>query len=73
MGILSERRALSPYGMSGGEPGSRGVNLFRRHGTDHYISIGGKASLHVDPGDVVRIETPGGGGYGMFPHKNVEV
>jgi 5-oxoprolinase (ATP-hydrolysing) len=56
--ILSERRAMNPFGLAGGEPGERGRNLW--NGRD----VGGKARFSAQPGDVVRIETPGGGGYG---------
>jgi 5-oxoprolinase (ATP-hydrolysing) len=56
--ILSERRTRSPFGLRGGEPGASGCN--RHNGRD----VGGKASFDVRPGDRVRIETPGGGGFG---------
>jgi len=56
--ILSERRATQPFGLAGGEPGQSGKNLV--NGRD----VGGKASLHLQIGDRLRIETPGGGGYG---------
>jgi 5-oxoprolinase (ATP-hydrolysing) len=61
--ILSERRALQPYGMAGGGPGARGLNtLIARSG--RRVNVGGKASLSVAAGDRLLIETPGGGGYG---------
>ena len=56
--ILSERRALAPFGLAGGAPGERGRNTHA--GRD----VGGKASFDVAAGERVRIETPGGGGYG---------
>jgi 5-oxoprolinase (ATP-hydrolysing) len=56
--ILSERRTTRPFGLAGGEPGMPGRNLL--NGRD----LGGKASVHVRCGDRLRIETPGGGGYG---------
>jgi 5-oxoprolinase (ATP-hydrolysing) len=56
--ILSERRMRAPFGLAGGDPGAAGRNL--HNGRD----VGGKASFEVAPGDRVRIETPGGGGYG---------
>jgi 5-oxoprolinase (ATP-hydrolysing) len=61
--ILSERRVFPPYGLAGGEPGQRGLNLLIRKG-GHVIGLGGKNEVRVDPGDRIRIETPGGGGYG---------
>jgi 5-oxoprolinase (ATP-hydrolysing) len=56
--ILSERRERAPFGLRGGGPGARGRNF---HGGRE---VGGKASFEVRAGDRVRIETPGGGGYG---------
>ena len=59
--ILSERRDRAPFGLEGGEPGRPGRNL--HNGRD----VGGKASFDVEAGDRVRIETPGGGGFGPKP------
>ena len=47
MGILSERRTLAPYGMAGGLPGARGLNLLIRGEDSVIVNIGGKASIHV--------------------------
>ena len=62
--ILSERRAFAPYGMGGGHPGSRGVNTLIRAGTGARLGLGGKSTVDVSAGDRLRIESPGGGGYG---------
>jgi 5-oxoprolinase (ATP-hydrolysing) len=62
--LLSERRVFYPYGMNGGSDGARGVNMLYRHQTRSTFNLGGKASFHVDKGDVLTINTPGGGGYG---------
>ncbi len=56
--ILSERRTRPPFGLEGGDPGLAGRNLW--NGRD----VGGKAKFRAQAGDRVRIETPGGGGYG---------
>jgi 5-oxoprolinase (ATP-hydrolysing) len=56
--ILSERRTRAPFGLAGGEPGLRGRNL---HGGRE---LPGRCSLDVAAGERLRIETPGGGGYG---------
>lgn len=64
MSILSERRALQPYGMKGGDPGSRGLNTLTLKGDGRTISLGGKNTVTVAPGDVLTIFTPGGGGFG---------
>jgi 5-oxoprolinase (ATP-hydrolysing) len=61
--ILSERRVFAPYGLEGGEPGKRGLNLLIRK-DGQVIGLGGKNEVHVEAGDRIRIETPGGGGYG---------
>jgi len=60
--ILSDRRLRGPYGLSGGRDGAPGNNFLVR-GTRR-SGIAGKARFEVEPGDVLRIETPGGGGYG---------
>lgn len=65
--ILSERRAFRPYGLAGGFPGARGRNTLLRAGGGGPISLGGKSSVAVSPHDRLRIETPGGGGYGTPP------
>ena len=64
MSILSERRVLHPYGMAGGEDGACGRNLLvRNDGT--IVNLGGRCSAPIDTGERLRIETPGGGGYGL--------
>lgn len=60
--ILSERRAFQPYGMEGGAPGERGLNLLQRAG--RVINLGGKNTVSVSNGDRLTICSPGGGGYG---------
>jgi N-methylhydantoinase B/oxoprolinase/acetone carboxylase alpha subunit len=62
--ILSERREFAPYGVLGGTKGRKGRNiLIPRKGTKK--ALGSKENLNVQPGDILRIETPGGGGYGQ--------
>jgi N-methylhydantoinase B/oxoprolinase/acetone carboxylase alpha subunit len=61
--ILSERRKFSPYGVLGGEDGKKGKNILIPY-KGKKKNLGPKANLKVQPGDVLRIETPGGGGYG---------
>jgi N-methylhydantoinase B/oxoprolinase/acetone carboxylase alpha subunit len=61
--IISERRRFSPYGLEGGGKGKKGVNrLIRSNGQK--IKLGSKVNFIADTGDVLHIETPGGGGYG---------
>ncbi len=64
--ILSERRVYQPYGLEGGEPGKRGKNIFIRNNGET-INLGGKNEVKAEKGDRIRIETPGGGGYGKKP------
>ena len=60
--ITSERRERSPYGLRGGAPGAPGRNLLLRDG--HEQALSGKVRLDLEAGDVLRLETPGGGGWG---------
>jgi len=61
--LLSERHTSHPYGAQGGEPGGCGRNtVIRADGSVETVPA--KAWLELRPGDRLRIETPGGGGYG---------
>ncbi|KAH8892112.1 hypothetical protein GQ53DRAFT_841002 [Thozetella sp. PMI_491] len=65
--ILSDRRVHSPYGLAGGLPGKTGVNYafkFNEAGTLEKINLGGKAVINLLPGEIMQINTPGGGGWG---------
>ncbi|MDQ3665756.1 MAG: hydantoinase B/oxoprolinase family protein [Acidobacteriota bacterium] len=62
MSLLADRRNHAPYGLSGGEEGAVGHDAIIRHGSSRQIAS--KGSWELQPGDRVRIETPGGGGYG---------
>jgi len=61
--ILSSHRRIPPYGLAGGEPGQVGRNSVER-ANGKVESLGGCAETMMRPGDVLVIETPGGGGYG---------
>ena len=63
VGLLSERRAVAPYGMHGGEDGSRGKNLLI-HPDGRVQSFGAKNTAKVPKNSRICILTPGGGGYG---------
>lgn len=64
---LSQHRRVPPYGLAGGAPGALGANRVERaDGT--VVRLGGSDSVDVGRGDVLVIETPGGGGYGPPPH-----
>lgn len=78
--ILSERRVCRPYGLEGGEDGVCGENIWVRRadkraqgeaageGKDgwRYISLGGKNSAQMQPGERIIVRTPGGGGWGAI-------
>lgn len=61
--IISERRKFAPYGIQGGTDGKKGKNTLLTEGTKKIL--GSKVNIKVHPGDILRIETPGGGGYGQ--------
>lgn len=63
--ILSERRVLRPYGLEGGEDGAAGRNLLIRK-CGIMVNMGGRCSGPMLVGERLRIESPGGGGYGKF-------
>ena len=60
--LLSDRRERGPYGLQGGAAGTPGRNVLLRGDKEHLLP--GKVTVSVQEGDVVQIETPGGGGYG---------
>lgn len=61
--ILSERRIRQPWGLHGGKAGQCGRNTIRR--ADGLVEVlPSKCRVHLRPGDRLRIETPGGGGFG---------
>jgi 5-oxoprolinase (ATP-hydrolysing) len=61
--VLSERRVHAPKGLMGGKDGARGQNfLIRKDGRRAYL--GGKNTVDVQPGEILQILTPGGGGWG---------
>lgn len=62
--IISERRKFAPYGILGGQNGRKGRNILISSSTNKKTLLGGKANFKIQPHDRLRIETPGGGGYG---------
>uniref|UniRef100_A0A6A7FY14 5-oxoprolinase-like n=4 Tax=Hirondellea gigas TaxID=1518452 RepID=A0A6A7FY14_9CRUS len=61
--MMTERRVFAPYGLKGGSDGSKGQNLLIRV-DGRIIRLPSKSSVDVYKGDVFRLITPGGGGYG---------
>ena len=62
--LLTDRRIFKPYGLNGGGPGAAGRSLLISG--DESKELPGKCSLEAKAGDVIRIETPGGGGWGAI-------
>ncbi len=60
--LLCDRRDHAPYGLLGGEPGRVGKNALIRDGRRR--ALAGKVQLNLKAGDVLSVQTPGGGGHG---------
>jgi N-methylhydantoinase B len=60
-----DRFKIAPYGLEGGEPGRVGQLILRRAGSDTEENLASKvAGLNMKTGDIIRLETAGGGGHG---------
>jgi N-methylhydantoinase B len=62
MSLLADRRKVGPYGLRGGEDGAMGANVIISKKRSQRIAS--KSSHELKAGDRIRIETPGGGGFG---------
>ncbi len=60
--LLSDRRKFRPYGLAGGEPGAAGSAIHQSGRSAEVIPA--KSSTLAKKGDLISIETPGGGGWG---------
>jgi len=58
LSLLTQRRELAPRGAAGGADGLPGRNLLNEKELPAFVT------MDLEPGDLLRIETPGGGGYG---------
>jgi len=66
LSLISGSRTVAPFGLAGGEPGACGRNLLLR--VDGRVeTLPGCCALELQAGEALRIETPGGGGYGSVP------
>jgi len=64
--LLTERRVSAPWGLAGGAPGAAGENWLLPAGDESRARrLPDKCTVRLEPGDVVRILTPGGGGWGL--------
>ena len=68
--LLADRRIHPPYGLQGGAPGSCGRTIFTKNGNEQILP--GKCNLEAPAGAMIRIETPGGGGWGAVPLATIE-
>jgi N-methylhydantoinase B/oxoprolinase/acetone carboxylase alpha subunit len=63
--LVTERRTSRPWGIAGGQPGATGENWLLPRGDERAARrLPDKCTVRVRAGDVVRVLTPGGGGYG---------
>jgi N-methylhydantoinase B/oxoprolinase/acetone carboxylase alpha subunit len=61
--LLAGRRAVPPPGLNGGADGQAGSQSVTRADGSH-AEFDGRCTLDVEPGDLIEIRTPGGGGFG---------
>ncbi len=67
--LITERRVSQPWGQAGGEPGSVGENWLLPSGNEARAErLADKCTIELKAGDVLRMLTPGGGGWGSPVH-----
>jgi len=62
--LLADRRKFRPYGLQSGEEGAAGKAIVTLAASGEEIALPGKCSRKLSKGDILRIESPGGGGWG---------
>jgi N-methylhydantoinase B/oxoprolinase/acetone carboxylase alpha subunit len=63
--LITERRVSRPWGLQGGEPGATGENWVLPGGYERLAKrLPDKVTIRLKAGDVLRMLTPGGGGWG---------
>ena len=66
--VITERRVSRPWGLLGGEPGAPGENWLLPGGDeDRAERLPDKCTVRLRASDVLRMLTPGGGGWGTPP------
>ncbi len=66
LSLITERRTSRPWGIAGGEPGAVGENWLLPGGDEARARrLADKCTVRLQTGDIVRIVTPGGGGFGV--------
>jgi N-methylhydantoinase B/oxoprolinase/acetone carboxylase alpha subunit len=69
--LITERRHSRPWGLAGGEPGAPGENWLLPGGDESRAErLLDKCTLELRAGDVLRMLTPGGGGWGAPPDRS---
>jgi len=72
--LITERRVSRPWGLAGGEPGIVGKNWLLRGGDESRAErVLDKCTIELQTGDVLRLLTPGGGGWGDAHDRTSEV
>jgi N-methylhydantoinase B len=61
--LLADRRSRGPYGLAGGADGARGRTIIL-HNDGSQEELPSKSSTRLHSGERIRVETPGGGGWG---------
>jgi N-methylhydantoinase B/oxoprolinase/acetone carboxylase alpha subunit len=65
LSLVTERRVRAPWGLAGGGAGARGENWLLPGGDPARARpLADKGTFQLRAGDVVRVVTPGGGGFG---------
>ncbi len=68
LSLITERRASQPWGLAGGEPGAVGENWLLPGGDEARAErLPDKCTIQLKADDVLRMLTPGGGGWGPPP------
>lgn len=61
--LITQRRNTQPYGLDDGSPGAAGENILKRVDQPKE-QLPSRIQLSVEPGDILTLKTPGGGGCG---------
>ncbi len=71
--LITERRVSRPWGLAGGEPGAPGESWLLPAGDESRAErLPDKCTIRMQAGDVLRMLTPGGGGWGLPPRPRDE-
>jgi N-methylhydantoinase B/oxoprolinase/acetone carboxylase alpha subunit len=66
--LITERRSSQPWGLHGGGPGATGESWVLQGGFERLAKrLPDKCTVRLKAGDVLRMRTPGGGGWGPIP------